>query len=396
MMPAPLRGAAARALWLLEPDMTFLNHGSFGATPRSVLAAQDTIRLAMERQPVRFFTAEAPALLRQSAAVLASFLGARGEDLAFVDNATTGVNAVLRSVALAPGDEVLTTSYVYAAVRNTVRAACERVGARAVEVGAPLPVSGPDEVVEAVKQGFSDRTRLLVVDHVCSMSALRLPVERIVALATERGVPVLIDGAHAPGMIDLDVPALGAAWYTGNCHKWLCAAKGTAFLWARPGAAQDVLRSHVTSHHWGQPFPAEFDMIGTRDFSPWLSVGAALEFHEAMGGAALRADNRSLAFRGAGRLAEAWGRVLPGPAEMFGSIVPVEAPGGLRADEPTARAMHDGLWVRHRIEVPVYAFQGRLWIRASAQAYNEIGEYDRLAAAALELARILAPSTRAP
>lgn len=380
-----LRGRAARALWLLEADTTFLNHGSFGATPRTVLAAQDDVRLQMERQPVRFFTSEAPVLLRASAERLGAFLGAEGRDLAFVENATTGVNAVVRSLALQPGDELLTTAYVYGAVRQCLQEAARTWGAKVIEAPTPFPLSDESEVIRAVEGCFSARTRLFVVDHLCSMSALHLPVQTLVALANERGIPVLIDGAHAPGMLELDVPSLGAHWYTGNCHKWLCAAKGTAFLWARRGVAQDALHAHITSHNRGQAFPAEFDWTGTRDLSAWCSIGAALDHHDRLGGATLRADNRALALTGAHHIAERWGRSLPAEDRFFGSIVPIEAPDAFVVDEHGAKALHDALLHRFRIEVPVYVFQGRLWLRVSAQAYNEFNEYEALAAAVLAL-----------
>jgi len=368
----------------LEQGTVHLNHGAFGATPRPVLEAQDRVRVEAERQPPRFFLVDGPAAIRVAAARLAEVLGAEGADVALVENATSGVGSILESVPLDPGDEVLVTDHAYPAVRNALEFLARRRGVRLVTARVPYPLDGPDAVVEAVDAAWSPKTRLVVLDHITSQTALVFPVEPIAALCRSRGVPLLVDGAHAPGMLELDLPGTGADWYVGNCHKWLCAAKGTAFVWRNPASPhRDVpLHPAVISHNLDLPFPAEHDWVGTRDLSSWLSLPAALTFHERMGGPALRRRNRELAREGAEILADAWGVEPPAPASMFGSLTIVPMPG--RADDvsiPAANAEAARIRDRHRIEVAVTGFAGRLWCRLSAQAYNHRAEYEQLAAA---------------
>ena len=222
-------GRAIRGEWPLDPGYVTVNHGSFGATPRAVLAAQDGWRRRMEAQPSRFMHRELPGALRAAADALAAFMGGTGDNLAFVENATAGCNAVLRSLALAPGDEIVVLSHVYGAVGNTVRYVTERAGARLVQAVLPFPRGDADDIVDAVAACLTPRTRLAVLDHITSKSALVLPIKRMVAACHAAGVPVLVDGAHAPGQVALDLPDIDADWYAGNCHKWLMAPKGCGF-----------------------------------------------------------------------------------------------------------------------------------------------------------------------
>lgn len=373
-------GRVLRPLWRLAPDMTFLNHGSYGACPRAVLAVQRHWHDRMEEQPVRFMQSVLPDALREAAAVLARFLGAEPADLVFVENATSGVNAVLRSLELEPGDELLTTNHVYPAIRNAVREIARRQGAIAVEAEVPFPLEGPEQVVEAITRTLSSRTRVVIVDAVTSPTAVVLPLAEIVTRCRAAGTKVLVDAAHAPGMIPLDLASLGADWVTGNLHKWLFAPKGCAFLWARRDA-QAGLHPLAISHGLGQGFAAEFDWTGTRDPSAWLSAPAALAFWLALGGNDLMTRNRKLAEEAARLLAASWSTEIGAPATMRGAMATVALPLAGTADRDAATAIHDRLWARHKIEVPVVAFAGRLWVRISAQAYNEIDDYARLAAA---------------
>jgi isopenicillin-N epimerase len=251
-----------------------------------------------------------------------------------------------------------------------------------------MPVAGPDQIVATIEAALDARTRLLVIDHIASPSAIVMPVERIVALARSRGVPVLVDGAHGPGMVDLNVDAIGADWYVGNCHKWLCAPKGAGFIAASPKPAFEV-HPTVISHSYGLGFTAEFDKIGTRDPTAWLTVPDAIKFHERLGGAALRARNATLARDSARLTAEALGTECGAPSEMFGSMATIRLP-GLPAERSVAASAHDFLWREHRIEAPVMVLGGALWLRISAQAYNEAADYAPLAAALHAAVRSLA------
>jgi isopenicillin-N epimerase len=374
--------ASLRDAFLLERGVAHLNHGSYGATPRVVLAAAEAWRQRMEAQPGRFMQRELPALLRKAATRLAVFLGAAGEDLVFVENATAGVNAVLRSLDFRPGDELLTTSHVYGAVRKAMHHVVSRAGAAVVEVRVPFPLSGEDEIVAAVTQRLSPKTRLLVIDHITSPTALVLPVARLAAAAKARGIMVLVDGAHAPGSLALDIPALGVDAYIGNCHKWLFAPKSCAFLWAAP-AMQASLHPLVISHRYGDGFLAEFDWTGTRDPGTWLAVETALDFVDTIGADLLRQRNNALRHEAAALLCERWGVEPPAPPGLLVAMATLPLPHGAFAALPptldSAKTIRAHLWEKHRIEVPAVAFADRLWIRISAQIYNDIADYRCLA-----------------
>jgi isopenicillin-N epimerase len=375
--------AEARRLWLLEVDTRHLNHGGFGACPASLLDVQVAWRARMERQPSRFFMNDLGALLREAAAALARFIGAVPERVGFVDNATTAVNAVIAAAPLRPGDELLTTDHVYNAVRLTLRHHAARAGAEVIEAPIGMPLHGDEAIVEAVLSRIGPRTRLLVLDHVASPSAAIMPLAPIIAAARKAGIPVLVDGAHAPGLIDLDIGALGATWYAGNCHKWLCSPKGAGFLAAADDAPWEV-RPTVISHAYGQGFAAEFDKTGTRDVSAWLTVPDAIALHERLGGAALRRRNAALAREAAGAIAGELSTELGAPPAMFAAMATIRLPvtAGVAADWPTAAALRNAIWDVARIEVPVTAPGGALWLRISAQAYNDAADYAGLAAAA--------------
>ncbi|HET9701868.1 MAG TPA: aminotransferase class V-fold PLP-dependent enzyme [Burkholderiales bacterium] len=377
-------GPGLRRHWALEPGIRFLNHGSFGATPRAVLAAQGRWREHMERQPVRFMGGELPGLLRGAAGELADFLGAPGEGLAFTENATASVNAVLRSIGLRPGDEVLCSRHAYPGVKNALRHRCHEAGAALQEAAVPFPCADDDEVVGAYDAAIGPATRLVVVDHVSAFTAVIQPVARLTALGRGRGVPVLVDGAHAAGMLDLRLGELDADWYAGNCHKWLLAPKGSGFLWAAP-RAREGLRPAVISNRWGQGFPAEFDWAGTRDPSAWLATTEAIAFLRSLGVARYREYIHALALEAAALIGAAWKVGLPAPGDLLGAMATLPLPEALQGR--AAAGLHDALWERWRVEVPVLEIDGRLWARISGQVYNELADYAALAEAVTELAR---------
>lgn len=367
------------AAFALDPALTLLNHGSFGACPRRVLAAQDRERAHLEADPLGYM-AVAARRVRAVADLVAGRLGARGEDLALVENATAGVATVLRSLELRAGDRLVTTSHVYGAVRQALRVVAERAGAVIDEVVVPFPLTSPEQVVDALRPHLPG-ARLAVLDWITSPTALVLPVQELVAACRAQGVPVLLDAAHAPGQVPMDLEALGADWVTGNLHKWLFAPKGSAVLWCRADQRPGLVPL-APSHDTPLGFPRSFDWVGTRDPSGWLAVPEALAFVDALGADAIRAHNDGLASWAASTLAERWGVDLPAPASMRAAMATLPLPG----DVPAARveALHAALRDRG-LEVMVVPFGGRAWIRVSAQVYNVEDEYLRLAAAVREL-----------
>jgi isopenicillin-N epimerase len=373
----PQFGHIRRADFLLAEGVDHLNHGSYGATPKSVLDAMRERQREMEADPSTFFRRDLGGLLRRGANRVARFLGGRGEDWAFVENATDGLNAIIAALALAPGDELLCLSQVYGAIGNALRYHAERSGARLVSVEVPVPFTDPARLLDAIAAAIGPKTRLACFDHITSAGAVVLPIREMVALCRERGVPVAVDGAHAPGQIALDVPALGVDWYVGNLHKWAFAAKGTAVIWCAP-ERQTALHPTAISHAVGQGFTAEFDYTGTRDNSAWLAVPAALDFVEALGAEAMRAHNAALAREAGAMLRKAWGREAAAAPEFCASMVSVRLCGA-GSDRDAARRLAAELAARHRITAGVMMLGGGLWVRVSAQIYNEIGDYERLA-----------------
>lgn len=382
--------------WDLDPAIRFLNHGSFGACPRAVLDWQAELRREMEREPVRFLARELEGRLDAARESLAAFVGARADDLAFVSNATTGVNTVVRCLDLRRGDELLTTDHAYNACRNALDAAAEAAGARVVVAPVPFPLGAVDEVVDPVLHAVGPRTRLALLDHVTSPTGLVWPVERLVEALRERGVESLVDGAHGPGMVPLDLTRLGAAWYTGNLHKWVCAPKGAAFLHVRPDLRQG-LRPLVVSHGRNATrtdrgrFRREHDWTGTCDPTPWLCVPEAIRFLGSLlpgGWEELRERNRGLALGARDALCRALGIPAPAPDEMVGALAAVPVPASPRpAVDALVDPLQAALFDRHGIEVPVYFWPRapRRILRVSAAAYNEPGQYDVLAEALPDL-----------
>lgn len=375
----PPFGRALRSQWLLDPEILFLNNGSFGATPIEVLDVQHEWQRRFEREPVAFVRQHLHHELRNAAATMAAFLGARCEDLVFIENATTGVNAVIRSILpfLEPGDELLTTSHVYNAVRQTLYYAAELAGCAYVEVPVPFPISGAADVIEAVRGAITKRTRFALFDHVTSPTGLVFPIEKLVALCKERGIMVMLDGAHAPGMLPVQLDALGADWYTGNFHKWLFAPKGCAFLWTAP-ERQAMTHPVVISHGYKKGYLAEFDFTGTKDWSTYLSAPAGLAFYQRLGASDVCRYNRMLALHAERVVARAAGVALPAPEEMIAFLAAVPLP-CQDANEIAAQSLQQWLFEEHHIEVPIFAWDGRLLLRTASQVYNEPWEYDYLA-----------------
>ena len=387
--PLPAASPLAQA-WSLDRGVVYLNHGSFGAAPRAVLERQADLRAQIEREPERFFVRELERLLDGARSALGVFLGAHPDDLAFVSNATGGVNTVLRSLDLGPGDELLTTDHAYNACANALAYVAGRTGARVIKAQVPLPISGPEAVVEAVLARVTERTRLVLLDHVASQTGMVFPLDRLVPQIQQRGVDVLVDGAHAPGMLPLALDALGAAYYTGNCHKWLCAPKGAAFLHVRRDR-QERIHPLVISHGRNSPrtdrtrFRLEFDWVGTVDPTAWLSVPVALETVASLvpgGWPEVIARNHALALEARRILCAALDVPPLCPDEMVGSLATMQLPDsdGRPRSALGLDPLQDSLLERFGIEVPIFPWPrapARL-LRVSAQLYNAPAQYQYL------------------
>lgn len=386
--------------WTLDPAVAFLNHGSYGATPRPVLAAQQGWRDRMEAEPVLFFARDLEPAMDGARTALGAFVGADADDLAFLPNATAGFNTVLHSLRFAPGDELLTTDHAYNAAKNAMEFVAERDGAVVVIAPVPFPIDAPAVVVEAVLGAVTPRTRLAVLDHITSATALIFPIESLVAELAARGIETLVDGAHAPGQVELDVMSLGAAYYTGNLHKWVCAPKGSGFLWVRRDR-QAGIRPLAISHGANSPradrsrFRVEFDWTGTADQTAYLAVPDAIRFGSELlpgGWTALRERNHALALDARDLLCEMLGIRAPAPDEMVGCMaavaLPIETePGRVQGVELYDDPVHDhlaGLDMQVMITPWPQRPDGGPWrrlVRISSAAYNELDQYQRLAAA---------------
>lgn len=369
---------AFRELFLLDPAVTFLNHGSFGACPRPVFEIYQRWQLELERQPVAFLGRDADALLDEARSALADYVGASSDELIFVPNATIGLNTVIRSLRLGPGDEILTTNHEYGALDYTWDFVCARTGARCVRQPIPLPVSTPEALIEAFWQGVTPRTRVIFLSHITSPTALVFPVAGICARARQEGILTIVDGAHVPGHLLLDLAAIGADAYSGNAHKWLCAPKGAAFLHVRR-EHHAWIEPLVISWGWlpGASFVQQNQWQGTRDLAAFLSIPAAIAFQRDHDWPTVRTRCHDLARAARALLAEWSGLapIQPDSPDWFGQMVTVPLPPGDVSNVKTR------LYEDFRVEVPVLEWHGQPFIRVSFQAYNDAADLTRLLAA---------------
>jgi isopenicillin-N epimerase len=397
MVPVTSRTLGREMLgeWMLDPDVTYLNHGTVGAVPCVVLAAQQAIRDRIERRPSQMLLRHVSHLadpaapgqtdMRVAASGVATRLGGRGDDLAFVDNATAGLNIVLRAIAFQPGDQILLTDHAYPTTALLADVVARQTSAAVRRVTVPYPRFDPAELIERFRQAITPETRVAIVEHVTSESALILPLAEIAACCREHGVLVLADGAHAPGMLALDLDTLGVDWYAGNLHKWAYAPRSCGILWARRDR-QSTLHPPLVSWGFGQGFPAEFDWVGTRDCSPWLAAPAAFDFMERLGVEDVRRYNHALAWKAAVHLTDLWGTPLERSESSVGSMATIPLPESLGATGEEAARLRTALLVEDAIEAQVNARHDRLWLRVSAQIYNDWSDIERLAAAILRRA----------
>jgi isopenicillin-N epimerase len=383
-------GRAFLSEFPLDPSITYLNHGTVGVTPRRVLAVQQAIRDEIERQPSRFLLREltAPATsvglprtakprLRVAADRVAAFLGADGDDLVFVDNITTGANAVLRSFPFAPGDEVLVTDLGYGGVTKAAQFAAREKDATVRTVTMPWPPT-PATVADAIVEAAGPRTRFAIVDHVTAESALVLPLADIAARLRARGIAIMGDGAHAPGAIPFRITDLGVDWYVANLHKWMWVPRSSGILWAAR-ERQAGLQPTVISWGLDEDFTTRFDLPGTRDPSPHLAAPAAIDLFHEWGLDSIRHYMHDLAWQAAQHVSQRCDTPFETPASMIGTMVTVTLPARLGSTREDALRLRDTLLFEDAIEVPVHAYRDRLRARISAQVYNDMADVDRLA-----------------
>jgi isopenicillin-N epimerase len=409
-LPAP--GPLAR-YWKHDPNVVYLNHGSFGGCPRPVLDAQSAYRDRMEAEAVRYFVIDFDELMDKPRRDLAAFINCDAQDLAFVTNATVGVATVLENEVAAgrlrSGDEVISSAHEYPACMNNLRRICGRAGATVTMADIPFPLTSPDQVVEAILAKVTPRTRLALISHVTSSSGLVLPIERIIKELRARGVEVVVDGAHAPGFTEVDIARMQPAYYTANCHKWICSPKGSALLYVRrdlqAGFRPVVLSNFAEKAKPGRSqFLTESDYIGTADHSAFMAISDALAFMGTVltgpkptatpaevraGYEAVRKANHELVLWGRDLICRTMGVAPPAPDSMIGSLTSIFLPA--HPPELHARLMarqtkyHDALQQKivdqYGIQVPLWSVTGKpdRLIRLSAQVYNSKAQYEYLA-----------------
>lgn len=376
-------------LFLLDPDVVFLNHGSFGACPRPVFEAYQRWQLELERQPVAFITSRLDRELNRSRAALARFLGADPVDVLFLPNATHGINQVVRSLAFTPGDEILTTNQEYGACENVLHYVSRKTGAVIVQRPVPLPTGSEAEWVEQFWGGVNARTRLIFLSHITSATAQCFPIEAVCRRAREAGIKTLVDGAHAPGQIDLDLEAIGADFYTGNCHKWLMAPKGAGFLHARRahhGLIEPLVvgwgMSNIPEFSAGSTFLDQNQWLGTDDFSSYIAIAEAVAFQSENDWASVRFACSQLLGDALGRI-----RAVTGKPDLVAPHDRGRLQMGI-AELPRLKNIKEfkiQLLADFKVEIPCIDWGGRHFIRVSIQAYNNMADIDRLLAALEEL-----------
>lgn len=373
---------ALRSQFLLDPNVTYLNHGSAGACPRPVFDVYQRWQLELEREPVDFLGRRAPGLLREARTSLAAYLHTDPGNLIFVTNATTGVNLVAHSLALRPGDEILTTDHEYGAIDRTWEFICRKTGAQYVRHPVALPVTTPAALVDSFWDAVTPRTRVISISHITSPTSLIFPVAALCRRAREAGILTVIDGAHAPGQIPVDLDALGADFYTGNCHKWMCAPKGSAFLYARP-QHQHLVEPLVVS--WEYADDSAFVRLnqwqGTRDIAAYLAVPVVIEFMQTHDWDAVRAQCHERARALRARVAAWYGcpPLSPDTPEWYAQMVSIPLPAC--AADVLARRLYE----ERRIEAPIFHWHDRNLMRVSVQGYNTPADLDTLFNALTEL-----------
>lgn len=385
--------------WEHDHEITFLNHGSFGSTPTEILNLQNEFRRKLEAEPIRFMVREFEGLWDDARSKTAAFLGTNASNLVFVKNTTMGVNTIFHSLEFEAGDEVLVHSHVYGACLNTINYYAKQKKFNVKIAQIPFPIQHEDEVTESLLSAITPKTKLLFIDHITSATGLIFPIEKIVTEFKRRGIEVFVDGAHAPGMVDLQLDKLGADYYTGNAHKWICSPKGSAILYVHPEKQNRIVPLQI-SHNYDKSneWAKQFLWPGTDDYTAYLCVPAAIEYMSELfpgGWNELRERNRNLALQGRKLLSEKVGTALPAPDSMIGHLANVYLgkaeipPYGFNYIHP----VQDALFKEYKIEVPVFVFnrsEPRIWVRIATQCYNDISQIEYLGDA---LVKILSKQT---
>ena len=377
--------------WILDPNITFLNHGSFGACPKLILDEQTKLRTSLESDPVTFMESTARELWAESLVRLSKFINADSEGMTFVTNATSGVNTVLKSLDLKPNDEIIVLDHSYQACWNAVDFITKKAGAKTVVATIPFPIDSNEQIIEGILQKVTERTRLALIDTVTSPTGLRLPFEELVSELQSRNVDVLLDAAHGPGIVTLDIKKLDPAYVTGNAHKGLCTPKGSAFLYIREdrrNRTRPLSVSHGASVSGTdqERFRFEFDWTGTQDPTAWLCIPSAIDYIGSMlsgGWPAIMDYNTNLAIQGRNLLLEALGTPKPSPDSMIVGLAAVLLPGSgvLTTSALEPDPLHTLLFEKYRIQVPVFGWphHNKRYLRIASYLYNSLEEYEYLA-----------------
>ena len=377
----------SRSLFLFEPGLIYLNHGGFGATPKEVFDAKQRILTEIEKNPSALFQQDIRSRWHAIAEKIARRFSLETNSLAIIDNVTDGINAVLRSLSIQAGDEILLTSMTYGAILMAARYIAKKHGATITLAALGFPDPDPQQFVEAVMQALTPRTKIAIFDHITSPTALLTPLSEMISACRSRGVPVLVDGAHAPGQTALAIPALNPDWYVANLHKWYFVPRGCGFLWAAP-SRRSGLMPNVLSWDIVAPFPSSFAWTGTRDPSSWLAVPDAFDFMDRFGESAVRQHNHQLILEAVALLADMWKFRVSTPATMTAAMTLVPVPDGLPypAIEEGRTRFEVDLQSQHNIAVnPSFAHNGKIWLRITAQIYNSLEDYEKLGKAVLSL-----------
>jgi isopenicillin-N epimerase len=378
--------------WKISPEIIFLNHGSFGACPKEVLKYQKKIRNRLEQEPVRFFIRESEDLLYKSKKILAGFVGAENNNIVFVQNATSGVNTVLKSLKFNRNSHILITNHIYIACKNTVDFIASKSGVKVDIAEVDFPVKSPDKIIEHILQKVDKNTRIALIDHVTSPTGIIFPIKKIVDELNSMGIDTIVDGAHAPGMFPLNIQDIGAAYYTGNCHKWICSPKGAGFLYVRPDKQKEIFPltiSHLPGDAYTEmtDFQYRFSWAGTQDISSYISVGKAIQYMDSIvegGWNEIMKRNRNLVLKARQILCSELDIKIPCPDEMIGTLVSLPLP------EDTSNydfkslfiePVYKELFEKYNIETvtlfwPEYP---KKLFRVSAQLYNSEEQYKYLA-----------------